>query len=370
MKNILNTLPFLLMVLTCCTSENKKQAADPNLKLWYDRPATIWEEALPLGNGKTGAMVFGGVEKERFQLNDITLWSGMPGDTNSTLGPEILKKTRDAVFKGDYIKAAEEWKKISSPYCARYLPMGDLFLEMKYSDTVRSEYYRELDIARAISTVNYRIGGKKYQRESFISYPDNALITVISCNKGSSVSFDASLSSKLKFGITGIDGNTIALRGKAPWHVAHRDNDPLGQVVYSEEDGKGTAFEIRLRILNTGGTVSQENNRLVIKDADKVIIILASATSFSGFDQPVSVSSKDPSAEASGIIESVSGKTFGELKEAHLRTFQHFSAGLILIWDIMIQHLHFPQTKECCGSTQGKAIPACRHSTTSTADTL
>jgi alpha-L-fucosidase 2 len=108
------------------TSSCQKSTDDPNLRLWYNKPASIWEEALPLGNGKTGAMVFGGVVTERYQLNDITLWSGYPEDENNPDGPEILEKTREAVFKGNYAKAADEWKKIHGPYSARYLPMGDL----------------------------------------------------------------------------------------------------------------------------------------------------------------------------------------------------------------------------------------------------
>ena len=144
---------FCLIIFTTC----REAPDDPNLRLWYDRPATIWEEALPLGNGKTGAMVFGGIVTERFQLNDITLWSGYPEDGNNQLGPGILKKTRDAVFQGDFAKAGEEWKKIHGPYSARYLPMGDLFIKMHISDTSATDYYRDLDIQKALSTVSYKI---------------------------------------------------------------------------------------------------------------------------------------------------------------------------------------------------------------------
>jgi alpha-L-fucosidase 2 len=152
-------LIFLLLtsLISCNKIADQNKSGDPNLKLWYDKSATIWEEALPLGNGKTGAMVFGGIVSERFQLNDITLWSGFPEDGNNPAGPEILKKTREAIFKGDYIKGAEEWKKIHGPYSARYLPMGDLLIHMNLKDSVVTEYYRDLNIQNALSTVRYKI---------------------------------------------------------------------------------------------------------------------------------------------------------------------------------------------------------------------
>ena len=96
----------IIVTLLCGCKLNRKD--DPDLRLWYDSPASIWEEALPLGNGKTGAMVFGGTVTERIQLNDLTLWSGYPEDGNNPAGPDILEKTREAVFRGDYSAAGEE----------------------------------------------------------------------------------------------------------------------------------------------------------------------------------------------------------------------------------------------------------------------
>src|SRR5882762_6838351 len=93
---------------------------DPNLKLWYNQPASAWEEALPLGNAKTGAMVFGGIVKERFQLNDNTLWSGAPNPGNTPDGPTILPQVRKQVFEGNYDSATALWRKIQGPYSARY----------------------------------------------------------------------------------------------------------------------------------------------------------------------------------------------------------------------------------------------------------
>lgn len=317
MKTRIISLLCLVLILFSCVNTPEKRDKDPNLTLWYDKPATIWEEALPLGNGKTGAMVFGGITTERYQLNDLTLWSGFPGDTNNPDGPEILKKTREAVYRGDYIKAAEEWKEIHGPYCARYLPMGDLYIIMEHSDTMPASFKRSLDIGKAINTLSYTIDGKSFTRESFISYPDKVLAISLKGDARKSISFRAELKSSLRYSVEKVTDNTIALKGKAPYHVAHRDNDPAGQVVYSDEDGKGTNFEIRLRVINKGGKVEFLENSLVVENADNVTILVAGATSYSGFNKMPGLRWKDPSVEASSLIEAAASKKYEDLKKAH-----------------------------------------------------
>src|SRR5687768_12474491 len=106
---------------------------DPDLQLWYDRPAHAWEEALPLGNGKTGAMVFGGIAQERYQLNDNTLWSGYPLSGNNPNGLKYLPMLRRAVEDEDYALAEKYWEKMQGPYSARYLHMGNLLIDFPFS---------------------------------------------------------------------------------------------------------------------------------------------------------------------------------------------------------------------------------------------
>src|SRR5688572_14793733 len=141
-----------------------------NLALWYKKPAAIWEEALPLGNAKTGAMVFGGVNKERYQLNDNTLWSGYPDPGNNPGAPKYLPIIRQLIFAGDYDSASVLWKKyMQGPYSARYLPLADLWLTMKDTSSIATNYYRDLNLDNAIASVDYSINGINYHRESFIS---------------------------------------------------------------------------------------------------------------------------------------------------------------------------------------------------------
>lgn len=319
MKNISRTIFSILLIVVSFSCKQSKD--DPNLKLWYDRPATIWEEALPLGNGKTGAMVFGRIVTERFQLNDLTLWSGYPESGNNPDGPEILKKTRDAVFRGDYLKAGEEWKKIHGPYSARYLPMGDLFIKMHLDDTAATEYYRDLNIQNAISTVTYKSSGISYTREALVSYPDKAIVINLTASRNNSLSFDVSLTSKLRFIVESSSDNTLILKGKAPYHVAHRNDEPV-QVGYKENEGEGTNFEIKLRLINSGGTIKVVDNKIVVTGADKVTIYAATATSYNGFDKSPGLEGKDPSFEVTSLIEAVSKKTYEDVKNAHLEDFR------------------------------------------------
>src|SRR3954470_15843556 len=119
----------LLFVAAFEISMANAQSTKAPLKLWYNKPATAWEEALPLGNAKTGAMVFGGIAKERFQLNDNTLWSGAPNPGNTPEGPIILPQIRKQIFDSNYDSATALWKKMQGPYSARYLPLADLWLQ-------------------------------------------------------------------------------------------------------------------------------------------------------------------------------------------------------------------------------------------------
>ncbi len=323
MKTLLTIVFSLLFVSNyqfAIAQSNK--AVDPNLKLWYNRPATIWEEALPLGNGKTGAMVFGGTVTERYQLNDLTLWSDSPKAGNNVNGPEILKQTREAIAKGDYEKAGQVWKKIHGPYSARYLPMGDLFIHMNLPDTTVKDYYRDLNIQNAIASVRYQTTKGQYKRESFISFPDKVMVVELTGDHKNAISFETWLTSKLKYKIIPVSDNYIILRGKAPSHVAHRSYEPA-QIVYDDVNGEGTNFEIHLRIKTVGGEVKTSDNKLVVKNADKVILYISDATSYNGFDKSPGREGKDPSVEATANLRGAYAKSYEQLKSAHMADYQH-----------------------------------------------
>lgn len=299
---------------------------DPHLKLQYNNPASAWEEALPLGNGKTGAMIFGGITQEKLQLNDNTLWSGYPKPGNNPDGPKYLPLVRKAISDRDYAIAAAYWKKMQGPYSARYLHMANLFVDFYLKDTVVRKYTRDLDLNTAIASVSYTSHGVTYKREMFISHPDKALVIRLSADKKKNISFKTFLQSKLQYKITVPSNDHLVLHGKAPMHVANRESEPL-QVVYDVPiaiggKGEGMTFEIHLKVKAEGGTVTKQDTSLSVSNADAVTIYLTEATSFNGFDKSPGFQGKDPSIEAGAALEAATRKTFAQLKTSHLADYQ------------------------------------------------
>ena len=165
MNELMKILFIAGLVIIAAGFSKVSPAADKNnLRLWYKAPADQWVEALPVGNGRLGAMVFGGFDVERIQLNEATLWSGGPRDWNNPGAKENLAPARKAVFEGRYADAEGYMKKMMGPYTQSYLPMGNLYL--KFPDaSAQTKYYRDLDIDDAIATTNYTINGVEYKRE-------------------------------------------------------------------------------------------------------------------------------------------------------------------------------------------------------------
>jgi len=312
------------LIFTCLTSAGMVSAQtrsnDDYLKLWYNKPATAWEEALPLGNATTGAMVFGGVHHERYQLNDHNLWSGFPESGNNPKGPEYLPQVRKAIFDNDFDKAADLWKKhLQGPYTARYLPLGDLLLNFNVADS--AHYYRDLNLNNAVSTVKYEVGGVRYTRETFISYPDKVMVIRITADKKGAINFTAGLQSKLHFSVANDGNSKLILKGKAPSYVANRDYEPR-QVIYDEPKGEGMNFQISLKIKNIGGRVVAANNALQVTGADQVVLYLTEATSFNGFNKSPGLQGKDPAIEANAGMLAASQKTYEQLKQRHITDYQ------------------------------------------------
>ena len=312
---------FLVFIFLSASSLNALAQTIP-LKLWYNKPAEVWEEALPLGNAKTGAMVFGKVANERFQLNDNTLWSGYPNPGNTPEGPEILQKVREQIFASNWDSATTLWKKMHGPYSARYLPLADLWLKNTSPDSATSYYYRELDINKAISTTRYTINGVTYQRETFISHPDKIMMIRITADKKGSINFTAALTSKLRYQAMAIANNYLVLKGKAPKFVANREAEPK-QVEYDDDvNGEGMNFEVHMKIVTEKGSLAGINNELKIFDADAVTIYLSAATSFNGFNRSPGLDGKDPSIEAKANLRRAMGKSYAVIKQNHIKDYQ------------------------------------------------
>ena len=246
-------------------------------KLWYNAPATVWEEALPIGNGRIGAMVYGNPLQEVYQLNEESIWSGYPQDWNNPKAANALPQVREAVDRGDYAKASELWKaNAQGPYTARYLPMANLRLDQLTRGEARN-LYRELNISNALSTVTYEADGVKYRRTSFISYPDQVMVIKIAADRPQAVSLHIRLNSLLRYTVQTKGEKTLILNGKAPAYVANRDYDPH-QVVY--DDKRGTQFKVQVELLPDGGHCEANDSALTVRNANEVVLLLSAVTDF------------------------------------------------------------------------------------------
>lgn len=246
-------------------------------KLWYNAPATVWEEALPIGNGRIGAMVYGNPLQEVYQLNEESIWSGYPQDWNNPKAANALPQVREAVDRGDYAKASKLWKaNAQGPYTARYLPMANLMLDQLTRGEARN-LYRELNISNALSTVTYEADGVKYRRTSFISYPDQVMVIKIAADRPQAVSLHIRLNSLLRYTVQTKGEKTLILNGKAPAYVANRDYDPH-QVVY--DDKRGTQFKVQVELLPDGGHCEANDSALTVRNANEVVLLLSAVTDF------------------------------------------------------------------------------------------
>ena len=289
------------------------------LSLRYDKPAEYWEEALPLGNGQTGAMVFGGIHQERIQLNDHTLWSGYPESGNNPQAAHLLPVLREQIFANQFGDAEQTWRKMQGPYSARYLPLGDLWLDFDHQPKEAKQYSRVLDIQRAVSTTTYQIDGVYYERTVFVSHPAKAVVVHIKADKKGRINFKAKLSSKLKAQSFTQDKQLI-MQGQAPKYVAHRTYFPE-QVTY--DDQEGMTFEARVSVRNKGGKVTTGNDFLEVSQADEVTLYLTEGTSFNGFDKSPRLQGKDVASEVLQKHAQVTKSDYNSLLKAHVSDYSN-----------------------------------------------
>ncbi len=287
------------------------------LRMWYARPAVEWVEALPIGNGRLGAMVFGGVQSERLQLNEDTLWSGGPSDWDNPDALEVLPEVRKLIFAGDYIGADALCKRMQGPYNQSYQPLGDLHLHLAGAGDPQ-EYARELDLRTAIATTRYRLGDVTYTREAFASAPDQVIVIRLTGDRPGSVGVVATLDSPHPHAAAAHGAGGLRLTGKAPWYVApnyHVVDQPL---VYEDEHGEAMRFEVRLEAVADGGTVTASDDGLRIEGADAVTLLLAAGTSFNGFEHSPGLHGRDPAEHVQGHLAAALQRSYDNLRGAHL----------------------------------------------------
>ena len=314
----------LLFISSILLVASSAFAAGESLQLKYVQPAGRWTEALPVGNGRLGAMVFGGVSLERLQLNEATLWSGAPRDWNNPTAREILPQVRAAILAGDYVKAGELCKKMQGPYNESYQPLGDLRLTFAGdAKAIPTDYLRSLDLDRAVATVRYREGGATFTRELFSSFPDQVIVVRLTCDQPGRINFTMALASLLRSAVQTEGADTLVLRGRAPVHVDPSYLRTANPIQYDDgANPEGMAFELRVRILAEGGGVADGGTTLTVTKANAVTLLLSAGTSFNGPYKSPGREGRDPTAQALRPLAAAQDRPYADLLGRHVADYR------------------------------------------------
>jgi alpha-L-fucosidase 2 len=298
-------------------------ATSQPLKLWYTHTAQQWVEALPIGNGRLGGMIFGGVTQERLQLNEDTLWSGAVSDWNTPTAQAALPALRAAIFAGHYEEADRLAKQLQGPFTQSYQPLGDLWLDFPTGQGKVAAYRRELDLDTAIATTRYTQDGVEYTRECFASAPAGTIVVHLTASQPGQLQFTARLSSKLRHQVQSRGNDSLILTGKAPAHVepSYRQAEPA--IVYADDaSGPGLNFAACVQIVLHGGECVATGDALQITGADEATLILTAQTGFAGYDQIPGRSASEVTEAVWQAAGAVAQTPYPDLRAAHVADHQ------------------------------------------------
>ena len=302
MKHIFSIL--LLLITAVGYSQNKK-----GLKLWYKQPSgNIWENALPIGNGRLAAMVYGNVEKETVQLNEHTVWSGSPNRNDNPLALDSLAIIRQLIFDGKQKEAERIANRViitKKSHGQMFQPVGSLQLAFNGHDNY-TNYYRELDIERAVTKTSYTVEDVTYTRESLASFPDRVIVMRLTASKPGSISFTASFSTpQPKALIKTTAAKELTITGATMDHEGVK-----GLVKF-----KGIA-----RIKLEGGTLTSNDTSITIRNANAATIFISIATSFNNYNDI----SADENKRAADYLNKAYPKSFAAILPAHIAVYQKY----------------------------------------------
>lgn len=296
------------VLLAACNFEKE---SDPRWIMWYDKPAGAFIESLVMGNGRMGAIIYGGAKQERIDLNEMTLWSGEPVEVNvdTLAAKEGLAPVREALANEDYRKANELQKRLQGSFSECYSPMGSLCMEFDgVTDSVG--YRRELDISKALSSVRYVSGDVEFTREYFVSHPDNAMVIKLSANQQKAINCTLSFDSKLRY-TTSADNDMLIIDGYAPYNITyHRD--------ISWDENRGIHFGTIIKVVDCDGDVEARDGKLCINNSSSATLLVTAATSFNGFDKDPVKEGRDYMAAAKLKMSDAEKLSFDKLKSRHL----------------------------------------------------
>jgi len=305
----------------------QKPGAWETLKVVKNAPtpndAKNFGEALPIGNGRLGAKVFGWPAAEVIPLNDTTLWSGPgPEHFEDPKHREALVATRAALAVPDYMKADQLVRGMEGPNTQFYEPLADLHLNFPGHETYTG-YSNTLDLDTAVVTTKYTVAGADgtsttFTREMFVSYPAQVIVLRLTANKKGALTFSVGLDTQQHYGETTVTANEIAVTGRAPVHIS----GPTANANVQWDEHKGTTFKALLDLRTAGGVVAAAGNALSVTKADQVVLIVSAATSFNGFDHDPATQGKDPDALARGYMTKAISTPYSMLLDEHLADYR------------------------------------------------
>ena len=310
------------------------------LKLWYTSPASQWVDALPIGNGRLGAMVFGGgavtpvdpkdpsaehvgpvptdPAKETLQLNEDTLWSGLPVDGNNPDAKNHLAEVRQAVLEQqDYHLADQLCHKMQGLFAECYQLIGSLHVDCTHSGEV-TEYRRELDLASAVAATRYKADGVEFERTAFSSAPDQAIVLRLAASKPGGLNATLWMDGALVKSVEAVGGNRLLLTGKAARHVAGAGHPNKGaEVEFSDAPGEGMYYAAVLQANVEGGKVSAKGNKLSVEGATSCTVVLTAATGYRGYDKKPDTPQNEINARATRQLDAALKLSYSALRQRH-----------------------------------------------------
>ncbi|XP_052878983.1 alpha-L-fucosidase 2-like [Gossypium arboreum] len=328
-----------------CSSDSTSRP----LKVIFNEPAKYWTDALPVGNGRLGAMIWGGVASELIQLNEDTLWTGVPGDYTNPNAPYALSEIRKLVDSGEFAEATVASAKLVGNPADVYQLLGDIKLEFDDShlNYDKETYQRELDLDNATVQIKYTVDGVEFSREHFASNPDQVMVTKISGSKPGSVSFTVYLDSKLDHHCKMTGERQIIMEGHCP-------EKRIPPQVYADDKRKGIQFSavLDLKISKGNGIVHiLDDSKLRVEGSDWAILLLVASSSFDGpFTKP-SDSKKDPTSDSLNVLKSISNLSHVDLYAHHLDDYQN------LFRRVSLQFSQSSRSVVCLKKNQDGRVP-------------
>lgn len=293
-------MQFRILFLTLASAASFIQAQASDLELWYREPAKVWTEALPVGNGRLGAMVFGGISEEHLQLNEDTLWTGQPRDYTHEGAAKHLPEIRRLLGEGKR-KEAEKFAMdtfMSVPLRQEmYQPLADLSIAVEGAKDA-TNYRRELDLKTGVAGVSYRIGETDFTRETFSSFPDQVIVQHLAAKGPDKLNLSFQLTSPQQGFTTKASAEGIRLEGRV--------------------SNGGLPFAAGLTIRAAGGSVTAEGDRVIVRDAASVTCVFAAATAFRRYDDI----GGDPVKQVGELLAATAGRTAESLRAAHVADYQ------------------------------------------------